>query len=156
MCCEDRADEDPLVKPRSSELLKSDNVSTNLMMGVLVTAPGPILSDDKIKKYKFEKAMLQNVFSPPSKARPFPEVKASSTNWLPLKPLSADGQWGAVKEAWGKELGQDESINAWKRGFSWDDAELNGHGPPVLLKSFDEFYMAAPLLCRKEDLVLPL
>lgn len=126
------------------------------MMGVTITAPGPILSDDKIKEFRFEEAMLQDVFSPPLKARPFPEVKASSTNWLPLKPLPADGQWGAVKEAWGKELGQDESIDAWKRGFGWLEDKLLGHGPPVLLKNFDEFYMAAPLLCRKEDLVLPL
>lgn len=155
MCCEDNSKEDPLIDPRSGELLKSDKVSTSLMMGVLVTAPGPKLSDEKIKKYRFEEAMLQDVFSPPLKAMPFPEVKASSTNWLPLKPLAADGQWVAVKEAWGKELGQDESMDAWKRGFGWDNTLL-GHGPPVLLKSFDEFYMAAPLLCRKEDLVLPL
>lgn len=135
--------------PDSRGLLESTGVSTRLMMGVLITAPDPVLSDDVILKYNVANAVPQSAF-PPGAAEPFPDVIASSTNWLPLKPNPEKDQWNAVRDAWRAEVGQQKSMDAWKGAFGWED-QLLGFGPAVLLDNFDEFYMAAPLLCRKEE-----
>lgn len=151
VCSVDNSSEDPMENPGSLALLESTGVSTHLMMGVLITAPDAVLSDDVILKFNVAKAVPQNAF-PPGAAEPFPEVIASSTNWLPLKPDPNKDQWNAVRDAWRVDVGQKKSMDAWKGAFGWED-QLLGFGPKLLLDNFDEFYMAAPLLCRKKERV---
>lgn len=119
------------------------------MMGVLITAPAAVPSDDVILKFNVANAVPQNAF-PPGAAEPFPAVIKSSTNWLPLKPDPEKDQWDVVSDAWRVDVGQKKSMDAWKGAFGWED-QLLGFGPTVLLDNFNEFYMAAPLLCRGEE-----
>lgn len=116
------------------------------MMGVIIRAPDPVLSNDVIPKFNAVDAMSEEIF-PQGEEKIFPPNAASSDNWLPLKAAQGSEQWSNVKTAWqAPKTNPQKTVDLWTNAFSWD-TKLDGSLPPILLKKFDELYLAAPLLC---------
>lgn len=133
-------------------LLDGGDVATALMMGVIISAPDPILSNDIIPKFNAAAAMAQDVFAPDEPAKVFPDSTAkASIDWLPLK--AGPDQWADVSKAWANPkrgaASQQNTVNLWTSAFFWE--ELSGSVPPILLATFNDLYLAAPLLGELSD-----
>lgn len=147
--------EDPS-KPSSnvSGLLNGDNVAISLIMGVVISAPDPILSDDVIPKFNAVQEASENVF-PENEEKYFPTVESSNGDWLPLKG-SGDTQWAEVKAAWlSPKMGKaspKNTVDLWSKVFAWSPTEtLSGSAPTNLLQNFGDLYLEAPLLSVISD-----
>ncbi|KAL7276584.1 hypothetical protein RUND412_000426 [Rhizina undulata] len=142
-------DEDPSLKGNNiTSLLNGKDVATSLMMGVIINAPDPELSNDVIPKFNAVKAMSQDVFGQ-GKEKIFPKNLQSNQIWLPLKAVPGPNQWKNVSDRWknpimGKTSAQN-TVDAWKKAFFWE-VTLNGAPPAKLLDDFGALYLAVPLL----------
>lgn len=117
------------------------------MMGVTISAPDPVLSDDKIPKFNAAAAMAEDVFPPPEPSKLFPDsTTEAKASWLPLKP--GPNPWADASSAWANpKMGaasQQNTVDLWTSAFFWE--KLSGSVPPILLKDFNDLYLAAPLL----------
>ncbi|MCJ1345798.1 hypothetical protein MMC31_004007, partial [Peltigera leucophlebia] len=91
-------DTDPSIggKNHVPELLNSQSGGVPLMMGVLLTAPPPIMAPDKLPTFNIEDADLQEL--PAEKT--FPNSTPSHPEWEPDNPQSGAAQWKAVHDNW--------------------------------------------------------
>jgi hypothetical protein len=121
------------------------------MMGVLLTAPPPKMSKDKIKAFNIEDTDLQELDA----KKNFPKPVASDSDWEPVTPLKGLLQWKAVLDKWSQPLwgtgegGQAGFVKAWATAFGWDETlEKVAAIPTRLDKKFIDLYVAAPLMTK--------
>lgn len=87
-------------KNNIGSLLDADDSGVKLMTGVLYTAPPPVLSHDKIKKFKILQATLRRIKA----KQPFPKDQQCNDDWEPEQPAVGVKQWDDVHDKWKKPL----------------------------------------------------
>jgi hypothetical protein len=75
------------------------------MTGILVTAPPPILSQDRIKKFKILEATLRRIKA----GRAFPKEVPCYDDWVPDKPAKGVKQWDDVHDKWKTPMWDDDN-----------------------------------------------
>ncbi|KAK3944843.1 hypothetical protein QBC46DRAFT_251239 [Diplogelasinospora grovesii] len=79
------------------ELLDTADGGVPLMMGVLLTAPPPFMSEDKLETFKILDADREDIDA----RKKFPAVVSASQDWAGVAPLpDGKAQWDAVHTAW--------------------------------------------------------
>jgi hypothetical protein len=121
------------------------------MMGVLLTAPPPIMSVDKLPTFNIADADLQAL---PAK-RAFPTPTASHADWEPGAYPKDTTPWDAVRDYWVDPLwktgddGQMGFVKTWTQALGWDQALAQVAGMPKrLYQKFGEVYVAAPEMTK--------
>ncbi|PHH93130.1 hypothetical protein CDD83_510 [Cordyceps sp. RAO-2017] len=141
--------------PRSSgnninDLLKSDDGSLPLMMGVQITAPKPTISPDPFPAFKVADADLQSLIA----ERLFPQSVDTDAAWAPtesnadVKKQYQDALDGWTNPAAGADM-QKGFVGALADCLKWDNVKAlqSIAGIPERLKNgFMDSYVAAPLL----------
>lgn len=145
----DDASSDPQASANNNDvksLLTSNDVSVPLMMGLTITAPPAILSDDKLAKFNIsDRSML---ILPAEK--PFPDNKPEDDNWLPAHSNDGEKQWDDVLEVWTHPLwgvtAQQVFVDTWIDKFRWKTKTLDAKLPELLGRNFKSLYMVAPMI----------
>lgn len=137
---------------------KTDLASTTILhlMSVTAIAPKPYYPDpttEPITKFNAVDASSEDVYTTPL---PVASTGTASTNWEPVIPTPSS-EWTDVPQLWGTPdwgVGAQKSTvdiwttamgAAWKNGLGADGA-LESSAPGDLLKGFEAYYMAAPLM----------
>ncbi|KAK4136039.1 hypothetical protein BT67DRAFT_440170 [Trichocladium antarcticum] len=161
------AEYDKSLDPKQSgnnigQLLDTSGGGVPLMMGVLLMAPPPFMSADKLQAFQILDADRQDLDG----KKQFPVVVPASGDWLGVTPSPDQepaAQWEAVRTAWetpdwdpastsgpvAAEGGgvQTSFVASWAKAFGWDGAlAAMAKMPSLLDKRFDNLYVAAPLL----------
>ena len=114
-------------------------------MGARLYAPPPVLSKDKLPKFKIEKAGIENhnaiLFIPPAPERSDwkPDAQDEKARWESVPKAWQAPSWGTGND------GQAGFLEGWKKAFGWDKV-LSASAPKNLMKRFDNIYMAPPLM----------
>ncbi|KAK4152314.1 hypothetical protein C8A00DRAFT_16367 [Chaetomidium leptoderma] len=80
-----------------NSLLDTSDGGVQLMMGVLLQAPPPFMSEDKLQAFKILDADLRNIDAHDNFPIPAP---AASDQWVGAPPLEHEAQWDEVHKAW--------------------------------------------------------
>lgn len=125
------------------------------MMGVLLQAPPPKMSEDKLQTFKTLDAGLETITAD----RHFPDEQLALTDWDPVKPLLDKEQSDEVHQSWsspdwnvsgqGPKDVQTEFVSQWEDIFGWGGllAQI-AKIPKKLDEQFDNLYQGIPLLTR--------
>ncbi|EAQ91833.1 hypothetical protein CHGG_00068 [Chaetomium globosum CBS 148.51] len=157
-------------------LLETTDGSVLLMMGVLLHAPPPFMSEDKQQTFKILDAELKDIDANDS----FPQPVSAGDQWVGAPPLEGAAQWDEVHKAWatpdwdsvpaaaaaeaaGEEAREGEGeveaeepvsvqtmfVTDWATAFGWDKALSSiAKMPSLLNRRFDQLYVAAPLVTK--------
>ncbi len=135
-------------------LLDGDDRGMSLMMGVLLTAPPPVMAPDKLPVFKIASADLQNL---PAK-KPFPPSKPAHGEWEPAPLLEGDQQWKTVRAKWREPDPNDRDVQTqfvktWVNALGWapeKKAQLPQQAkmPARVYEQFNVLYVQAPLLTK--------
>jgi hypothetical protein len=156
-------------------LLDADKSSVRLMTGILVTAPPPILSQDRMKKFK----ILEATLTPIQAVRGFPDKVPCYNDWAPEKPAEGGKQWDDVHDKWktptwdhdhkasretkfeeeeentvsqgsGAEDYRTRFVRLWAGAFKWDEKFLSSIAglPNNMDRRFRQVFVAAPLMTK--------
>lgn len=151
-------DEDPQTKGFSiRNVLRADDITIELMMGVTVTAPPPYISKDPLPPFDALAAMSESIY--PSEDHFTPELPSSLTpsaaKWAPEVLADTNGHpeapWTAVRDAWGHPVdaadGYDlaTAVVAWAKALTWL-AVPAGKPPIQLLVDIEKYYLSAPFV----------
>ncbi|KAL7931801.1 hypothetical protein V8C35DRAFT_329162 [Trichoderma chlorosporum] len=149
-------------KNNINDLLKGDDSSVTLMMGVKLTAPKAQIAPDPFPAFDVADASLQRLWA----TKPFPTIANANTAWEPVEPFKKkdedekevedfEKQYAAVLDNWSnpswgtEDDGQKGFVGILAESFKWDkpDALKSIAGiPERLKKGFMNMYVAAPLL----------
>ncbi|KAF8535596.1 hypothetical protein BDD12DRAFT_892287 [Trichophaea hybrida] len=145
-------DSDPTGKGNHVDSILSATDSSGaipLRMGVVITAPQPELSQDRLEKFNADKSLLQDIEAKDS----FPTLVGSNRAWEPeaAPENPKPEQWEEVHKLWkDPEKGRDAQagfVNLWGQTFGWSKGkQLNSGIPKRLDLKFDNSYIAAPLV----------
>ncbi|KAH6844551.1 hypothetical protein B0I37DRAFT_377763 [Chaetomium sp. MPI-CAGE-AT-0009] len=81
-----------------ASLLDTKDGGVSLMMGVLLYAPPPTMSEDKQQTFKILDANLKDIYA----NDPFPVPGPADDQWVGAPPLAHEAQWNEVHNAWAK------------------------------------------------------
>lgn len=155
------------------ELLDTSDGGVNLMMGVLLMAPPPFMSEDKLPAFNILDASLEDLDA----EKKFPVPVSASKQWVGAEPQEGKPQWEEVHKLWAtpdwdndhsatseedeeekdvegevreeKVSVQTKFVAMWAAAFGWDGMLAKVAKVPSLLdKRFDQLYVAAPLLTQ--------
>ena len=141
------------------------------MMGVLLYAPPPFMSEDKQQTFKILDADLKDINANDT----FPVPAPADDQWVGAPPLKGAAQWNEVHKAWatpdwdsapavaatavvevkeGEEEDVEEPVSVqkmfvkdWATAFGWDQTLASVAKIPSLLnRRFGQLYVAAPLV----------
>lgn len=149
-------------KNNITDLLKGDDSSVTLMMGVKLTAPKAQMAPDPFPAFDVADASLERLKS----VKPFPTIANANTAWEPVEPFKKkdendkevedfEKQYAAVLDSWSnpswgtEDDGQKGFVGLLAESFKWDkpDSLKSTAGiPERLKKGFMKMYVAAPLL----------
>lgn len=144
------------------------------MMGVAVTVPKPLLSNDTLSAYNAAEASVEDILS--GQDMPILPHEPTQSLWLPEQPSqtslmatsnlpssrlarwglrapappidSLKNAWDNVSSIWGDQKlknGRKQVVDAWAEAFGWTD-DLNPSPLDMLLDNFGSLYMACPLV----------
>ena len=121
-----------------------------MAMGLLLTAPPPTMSPDKLPASNLGDAELEELRA----KRHFPPGQQSHPEWEPVAPLEGKEQWDVVHDNWQEPawgMGEDGSkgfVSKWAEVFKWDMPAMSQLAaiPTRLEKGFMDPYVAAPLV----------
>ncbi|KAH6867557.1 hypothetical protein B0T10DRAFT_597168 [Thelonectria olida] len=143
------------------DLLNGDDGGVQLMMGVLLHAPPPIMSQDTLKVFSILDADLRELPA----IKPFPDEEWSNENWGPDTTPDQDkdaAQWDKVRQKWETpEWNEDDEhekesqdvqttfVQTWAEVFQWDSTLSSlAKIPKFLDQRFNDLYMTAPLMTK--------
>ncbi|KAL6690779.1 hypothetical protein J3F84DRAFT_404137 [Trichoderma pleuroticola] len=149
-------------KNNITDLLKGDDSSVTLIMGVQLTAPKAQMAPDPFPAFDVADASLERLKA----VKPFPAVANANTAWEPVEPFKKkdeddeevedfEKQYAAVLDSWSnpswgsEDDGQKGFVGILAESFKWDkpDSLKSTAGiPERLKKGFMKMYVAAPLL----------
>ncbi|KAL7905450.1 hypothetical protein GGI35DRAFT_488372 [Trichoderma velutinum] len=149
-------------KNNITDLLKGDDSSITLMMGVKLTAPKAQMAADPFPAFDVADASLERLWA----VKPFPAIANANTAWEPVEPFKKkdehdkevedfEKQYAAVLDSWSnpswgaEDDGQRGFVGILAESFKWDkpDTLKSIAGiPDRLKKGFMNMYVAAPLL----------
>lgn len=140
-----------------ASILKTDNPTIPLTMGVTISAPSPRLPVGKGLLFDPAKQKPENAFPEDRNYPNFPTTSPASTKWHPAKLLEKEGEqrvipkgeWDDVSKRWQESSKNLGTVSKWCSAFSWK-ASLKAKAPDQLIKNFGTLYMAAPTLTVAE------
>lgn len=132
-----------------ASILKADNPTIPLTMGVIISAPDPRLPEEKILPFNPALQKPKNAFPEDSNYPNFPDTSPASTQWCPVmpegQPPPSKNSWAHVSDKWQESTKNQETVRQWSSAFSWK-ATLKAKAPDRLIKEFGKLYMAPPIL----------
>lgn len=138
----------------SSPLLNNTDKTIDLMMGITLQAPPPILSDDPIKDFNALESMSRDIFEQDEHPSITSDVQAPSIAWLPAARSETGTDpaqpWKDVQSTWASPKlprgAIDAAVSAWADAFGY--AGLSAEAPvrAATLAGVEVDYMAAPFI----------
>lgn len=136
-------------------LLNGDNPAVSQAMGITVSSPHPVLSEDQIPPFDYKTFFIEDAAKPFG----FSVVNDMTGPWEPQAEDSTPKAWENVRKQWDSTPGfgenaADDFIKLWSEleYFKWDttgDNALTGQKPKKLLKdeeTFGKLFLEAPRL----------
>lgn len=155
-------------KPAS--ILKTDNPTIPLTMGITISAPGPYHPEDHILPFNPAEQKPTIAF-PRDRCPKFPITSEANTEWQPepdedlaveiaaeiaaqikrgiavriAARVAEKIRWSRVSEKWRDSTENESTVNLWSKAFSWK-VTPKGKAPDQLIKDFGNLYMVPPVL----------
>lgn len=164
----DNSVEDPILHGNYIDTLTdgSSNLTVDLIMGLTLTSPPPILSKDLILPFDAKDAMAQDVFTDQDHAaglNPLLEPKPvhTASDWNPVAHPTGvqdtdESLWTSAQSSWqnpqdlgaglqGKTWGLTDVADMWKRAMMWKGAPVPAF-PISFVNDIETYYMSAPFV----------
>ena len=142
----------------------SSNLTVDLIMGITLAAPPPVLSSDLIKPFDAKDASAQDVFTDQDKFEPsiVPIPVFAQPDWNPAPhPTGVSGDdkalWSKAQKAWqngedlgvgasaGKVWGLKDVAEFWKGAILWKKG-ASPEFPTSFVHDIESYYMSAPFI----------
>lgn len=162
----DTTDEDPLLHGNQIPSLMDGNngLTVDLIMGITLTAPPPLLSADLIKPFDAKDAMAQDIFTDTDHENGLnpalvPKPVFAQPDWNPIARLGADTdeiRWTTAQTAWrspddlgaglnGKTWGLSDVASMWGGAMQWKES-VAATFPTTLVDEIETYYVSAPFV----------
>ncbi|KAH7110740.1 hypothetical protein EDB81DRAFT_736095 [Dactylonectria macrodidyma] len=124
-----------------SNLLNGEGGMARLLMGVIIEAPVPQVSLDKMPAFRVDDAMKKNIYKDDGEPQ-FLGIEYEGDDFAPLPP--AQEPWDALELAWKAAPDPQSAVNLWQDVFK--TTGLIKEKPTMLIDNNKVLFLSAPLL----------